>query len=67
MLCQEGIILCIYFVLKLSKKYPFKMISDVFHYQEMLSLDAMMQDYFNFELHITEFNLLTGVFMSALL
>lgn len=43
------------------------MISDAFHYQEMLSLAAMMQYYFNVELHVTKLNWLTGVFMSALL
>lgn len=43
------------------------MISDAFHYQEMLSLDAVMQCYFNVGLRITELNLISGVFMSALL
>ena len=38
------------------------MISDAFHYQEILSLDALRQYYFNAELHITKLNWLPGVF-----
>ena len=50
---------------KKEKKYPFKMISDAFHYQEMLSLDALSQYYINAELHITKLNWLPGVFAST--
>lgn len=32
------------------------MISDAYHYQEILSLDALMRYYFYVELHVTELN-----------
>lgn len=38
------------------------MISDASYYQEMLSLDAMMQYYFNAELHVNQMKLATWSF-----